>query len=271
MRSLSISILAGCLVVASATLPAAATPGATPDTAADRALLAVGQSPVESINSDVVSLDTATVARAVVTTEDGDRLSITASDPASTAVYERADGVQMLTVLERGERSTQFDLGAGVEELVLLPDGGVAVIGADGLPVAAVEAPWAVDANGEPVPTAYSVDGTALTQTFTPTSQTAYPVVVDPYVSTQFSWGLWTHVVSKDVTAKLASPSAQTFAILVAFIPTAGPYIAAMAGVITIQAQAAVNSGKCLLLRAVGSPGNLYWAGTYSGSRCRAS
>jgi hypothetical protein len=47
---------------------------------------------------------------------------------------------------------------------VLLPstDGGAAVVDAEGLVVAVVAPAWAVDANGQPVPTHYQIDGTTL-------------------------------------------------------------------------------------------------------------
>ena len=45
------------------------------------------------------------------------------------------------------------------------------------------EAPWAVDANGNAVPTTYSVSGDTITQTTDLTGVTAFPVVVDPEVT----------------------------------------------------------------------------------------
>ncbi|MFN3949098.1 hypothetical protein [Microbacterium sp.] len=64
-----------------------------------------------------------------------------------------------------------------------------------------VEAPWATDAEGEPVPTHYEVRGERLVQIVTPTERTVYPVVADP------TWGwrnaAWGLTLSRSETAKI--------------------------------------------------------------------
>lgn len=52
--------------------------------------------------------------------------------------------------------------------------------------VATIQAPWAVDANGDPVATRYTVQDGTLTQVFDTNSTTAFPVTADP------SWWWWT-------------------------------------------------------------------------------
>ncbi|WP_405656964.1 DNRLRE domain-containing protein [Streptomyces sp. RK9] len=52
-----------------------------------------------------------------------------------------------------------------------------------------IEAPWATDANGNAVPTAYRIEGSKLVQTVDFDSKTAFPVVADPKIS--FGWGVY--------------------------------------------------------------------------------
>ncbi|MEU4917951.1 hypothetical protein AB0G29_01075 [Streptomyces parvus] len=48
------------------------------------------------------------------------------------------------------------------------------------LVVGTIDAPWATDAAGRPVPTDYRLEGVMLVQTVTPSSATTFPVVADP-------------------------------------------------------------------------------------------
>jgi hypothetical protein len=60
-----------------------------------------------------------------------------------------------------------------------------------------VEPAWAVDANGAPVPTSYSVSGKTITQTVNTAGVKAWPVVADPTVS--FGWVIYVHWFHKEV------------------------------------------------------------------------
>lgn len=60
------------------------------------------------------------------------------------------------------------------------PDGTVTVFDADGNPVSVVAAPWAYDANGNPVPTDYEVRDGHLIQKVYADEATAYPILADP-------------------------------------------------------------------------------------------
>lgn len=58
-----------------------------------------------------------------------------------------------------------------------------------------IDASWALDANGKPVPTHYEVNGTTLTQVVEHAAGTAYPVVADPsYWPAVISWWSRTQV-----------------------------------------------------------------------------
>lgn len=65
-------------------------------------------------------------------------------------------------------------------QLLLLDDGSVSVSDVDGF-LGGIEAPWAVDAKGQPLPTHYEISGSTLTQ-IVDTTEAAFPVVADPTV-----------------------------------------------------------------------------------------
>ncbi|OYD61214.1 hypothetical protein [Rhodococcus sp. OK302] len=61
------------------------------------------------------------------------------------------------------------------------PDSSVTVFDADGSPVSTVEAPWAYDANGKPIPTHYEVRDGKLVQVVDTTGlNPLYPILADP-------------------------------------------------------------------------------------------
>lgn len=66
-----------------------------------------------------------------------------------------------------------------IEQLAAISDAKTTTV-FETLPVAEIETPWAIDANGNPVTTNYELNGTTLTQTIETNADTAYPVVADP-------------------------------------------------------------------------------------------
>jgi hypothetical protein len=110
------------------------------------------------------------------------------SSPVSLAAQATEDGgMQVLVVIDGPDAPTEYRFDTTVPAgAVLLPstDGGAAVVDAEGLVVAVVAPAWAVDANGQPVPTHYRVDGTTFVQVIDHHGA-AYPVVGDP------CWKCW--------------------------------------------------------------------------------
>jgi hypothetical protein len=110
--------------------------------------------------------------------------------PVSFAAQATADGgMQVLVVIEGADAPTEYWFDMTVPAGAVLqgtPDGGAEVVGADGQIVTAVAPPWALDANGQSVPTRYLIDGTTLVQVIDHHGA-AYPVGGDP----KFSVG-WT-------------------------------------------------------------------------------
>lgn len=70
-----------------------------------------------------------------------------------------------------------------IEQLAAVPEAETKTV-TENQRIGTIEAPWAVDAKGQPVGTAYSIDGNTLVQTVEIQADTAFPVVADP----SFSW-----------------------------------------------------------------------------------
>ncbi|UGS25015.1 hypothetical protein K8F61_09865 [Microbacterium resistens] len=120
--------------------------------------------------------------------------SVTYSGNTSTPavnVLASEDQVRVSTVIASPEQPEQFsyDFGPGAS-IEVAADGSATVYRANGegegvalveTAVAQVQAPWAVDANGNDVATEYVVDGSTLTQVVKHSDvDVAYPVVADP-------------------------------------------------------------------------------------------
>lgn len=70
-----------------------------------------------------------------------------------------------------------------LEQLAAVPDAETETV-TENQRIGTIDAPWAVDANGQPVETAYSIEGHTLVQTVEIQADTAFPVIADP----SFSW-----------------------------------------------------------------------------------
>ncbi|MBL1081402.1 hypothetical protein JK359_05320 [Streptomyces actinomycinicus] len=90
-----------------------------------------------------------------------------------------------------GEYRFDLDLPSGTE-LIADGQGGYLITkeGSQGATVlGSIAAPWAKDADGKAVPTAYRIEGRSIVQTVTTTDSTAFPVVADPTVS--YGWNIY--------------------------------------------------------------------------------
>ncbi|MFC9279701.1 hypothetical protein [Streptomyces collinus] len=186
-------------------------------------------------------------------------------------------GARALVTLKSAAAPTtqRFDLG--------LPDGATLVAdGAGGYDIAAsangagtavrghVDAPWAKDANGNPVPTSYSLDGNTLVQTIETGPDTAYPVVADPH----YTWGIITGTVyfNKKETKLLALGGT-----VVSWIPNpaavvGGRSLAAIAGVAVAADKCVkikVNPGLAVLSPSAAVAGSGYYSGKSGDGYCK--
>lgn len=98
---------------------------------------------------------------------------------------------QILITIDSAQAPTEFEFPIDIPDgaaLTLNADGSVS-IAIDGEELGHIETPWAVDANGNNVATAFAVNGATLTQIVNHTaSDVAYPVVADPKFSSSW-WG----------------------------------------------------------------------------------
>ena len=104
-----------------------------------------------------------------------------------------------LLVIDNQDAPTEYRFEDAVPDgstAELRPDGSVQFFDADGYESGGIAAPWALDANGEEVPTRYSLDGTTLIQSVDHQGA-AYPVAADP---------AWFAVIA--LAVRLAAPTA---------------------------------------------------------------
>lgn len=114
---------------------------------------------------------------------------------AAAYVQPLMNGVRMLTALSGPEAGDAFDYTFELPEGVTrtaLPTGDTLFADASGHYVGTLGEAWARDANGQEVATHYEWSGDTLTQRVDLTSQTAYPVLMDPnwYYAYDFSAAL---------------------------------------------------------------------------------
>ena len=106
------------------------------------------------------------------------------AEPGASVAAQPTDvGVQALVVIENSEapHSYAFDITPPAGgHLAVRTDGGIEVFGADGFSTASIAPPWAKDASGASVPTNYSLQGETLTQQVSFTTDSAFPIVADP-------------------------------------------------------------------------------------------
>ena len=130
-----------------------------------------------------------------------------APDMAVAAQADTTGAREVVTITGDAAPSTYdfpISLPTGAS-LVANPDGSYSIIKSLGTGVTeqlgTIAAPWAKDANGNSVPTSYSVQGDTLVQTVDFTSSTAFPVVVDPSVS--YGWLIYVHYTHSEVGSAL--------------------------------------------------------------------
>jgi hypothetical protein len=183
-------------------------------------------------------------------------------DGSHAAVAAKVDGsLQLLSVISEKAAPTRFSYGLSTDEpleLNLLADGSVAAYNEAGVPILAVAAPWATDANGNAVVTRFEVVGQELTQVVDHNiAGVAYPVVADP----KLTWYWWGYITkfSKSETKQIANAStnAGALAILCGLIASApGAVACGIAGFLVANfavswAKGVVSRGHCIQLNTV--------------------
>ena len=128
------------------------------------------------------------------------------------------DGVRAVVNITGSDAPDSYEFELDVPEgavLVLADDGGIDIaLDTDGVTavVGRVEAPWAVDADGNEIVTSYRLDGNVLTQYVDHVGAT-YPVMADPRIS--IGWGVYVTYSRTEVNliARLPTDKAKYAAI----------------------------------------------------------
>ncbi|MFG3281587.1 hypothetical protein [Streptomyces sp. NPDC048111] len=105
-----------------------------------------------------------------------------ATSGADFAVQPTTDGARTLIVIKNSSAPKEYTFDLGLPQgaqVKPLPSGGLLVV-KDRMPLGILESPWAKDANGNPVATAYRMEGNQVVQTVAFNESTAFPVVADP-------------------------------------------------------------------------------------------
>lgn len=86
-------------------------------------------------------------------------------------------------MLDSPESKTSISFSAGNAEssLVANPGGSVSIISEDGVEIAGINTPWAVDSQGAELATNYTIDGNTITQHID-TTEATFPVTADPTI-----------------------------------------------------------------------------------------
>jgi hypothetical protein len=147
--------------------------------------------------------------------EIGDASTLYTGGTSNVAVIAQADstGAREAVTISSSNAPTSYSFPLTIPtgaSLVSNADGSYTIEGqstvggvSQNIYFATIAAPWAKDANGNPVATSYSLLGNTLTQTVDFTSATAFPVVADPTIgySNEDAWGTYTWVWTRDGTA----------------------------------------------------------------------
>lgn len=130
-----------------------------------------------------------------------------ASDASSVSQgivsYDNKNGSSTIPVakIDNRDAPTEYKYVMGVPQgakLVHQEDGSVLILDNNGKIISAVSKPWAVDAQGTPVETAYVVQGNELIQVISHTSQNyTYPIVADPWLGVDLIERVWVDDVPK--------------------------------------------------------------------------
>ena len=260
---------------------AATVDAVAPDNAALVAPTAMGDTSVASVGGTEVALPTTsdgvvmltatdpTVAAAVAPVsvslpkESGGRHAKTASDGTvvypggsaagvDAAVQVLADGsVRLATILQSDKNPKRFTYAIGGATPVLQPDGSVDLVQTttgDGVQVTTtvgrIAPAWATDARGQPMATHYEVIGSGrLVQVVAADKNATYPIVADSTVIIHLTYQVI--IFSKAETNKIAYGGAGA-AIWLAFIPAAGPALAALSGTLALYAAYYASVGQCM-------------------------
>jgi len=123
-----------------------------------------------------------------------------------------------------------------------------------------LDAPWAVDAAGRSLPTAFKLEGSRLTQTID-TREAAYPITADPH----YTWGIITGTIyfNRQETRDIAYSTGAATAFMSVLPPPFDFLFAGASALLAARAAIADNHGECLKVKSDPS------IGFYRGGYCK--
>ncbi|MFI7132100.1 hypothetical protein ACIBQ1_40940 [Nonomuraea sp. NPDC050153] len=133
-----------------------------------------------------------------------------AKQPSVAYAHQRTGQIaRALTIIKNASAPTEYRFPISAPEGSMLEvedDDGTVLIYQDDIYIGEIDLPWAKDANGNPVPTSYRVEGMTLIQTVNHAGA-AYPVVADPALKLQCEWwkAMCRVIFSKKLTKKIHS------------------------------------------------------------------
>jgi hypothetical protein len=186
-------------------------------------------------------------------------------------------GLQVLVVIDGADAPSEYRFDMSVPAgatLVATADGGAEVVGADGQAMAGVAPAWALDADGQPVPTRYRIEGTTLVQVIDHHGA-AYPVVGDPNIGNcgWFPVPNCTIYFNRSETRRIADGTLGASVVIAACgAASRSPWGAVACGIvaanIVLGAQSARSQNKCLKLKVWSVAPYLPQPGSYTEGTC---
>ncbi|PRH80791.1 hypothetical protein C6N75_02170 [Streptomyces solincola] len=195
-----------------------------------------------------------------------------AAGSTDVAVQPTNDGGArtLVTLKDRNaprEHRFAFDLP---DDATLSPDGdgGYEILrplgGGGFITAGTIDAPWAKDADGAPVPTRYRLEGTTLVQEIDTDADTTFPVVADP----KYTWGIVTGTayMNRAETRKIATYGAMGGLAAGTLPPPLNVLYSINATLVTAKASSANSAKQCLKIKFAAG---LFVPGAYKGGYCK--
>jgi hypothetical protein len=251
------SLLAGIFCAQVPTAWAAPTPNSQLSPGAAAHILEVADpQTTPSAKHSTVAAGQVHIGRVVVTvpqagdvTQQGPISAMEGSDPSTTFLTRDVDeGTQIAAVVSarRGLSDLRYtlpgtNLEAGPKGTIIVRDGRT------NEPLALVEAPWAKDSQGTPLPTRYEIAGSTLTQIVSTTQATRFPVVADPRIRT--AWYGYSVDFSYGETTTIAVVAGGCAIMAGAMPPPANMIMSINCGSLALVANEARKQDRCLSIK----------------------
>lgn len=258
-RQMAAALVASSVVISLFSgVPAASAKEITPAEAVSKAKAYAPAVPPFTGSSGIEVRVDKSLAEGSVELAPNQKITISARDKGKSVVEATDEGVQVLTVIEKGgsRSSVRYDVDLPRGFTLAESNGGFRVVGPTGeSDYGEIQAPWAIDAKGRYLDTHYEHQGNSLVQMVN-TKDATFPVVADPYFVRKWYGGQVRFTMNE--TKAMAAGSAGV-AFVAGFIPepTISKVVMAAAGAVAWWSGTALMYGKCIALNVT------YWGSVY--------